>query len=756
MDEQQNGAESERRDIGGKKGGDHRYGKDSDQRHGKDSRKGGKADRQKGGGREVGGETRGKAKDGQSWVQKKGTNNKQRGGGAGEGTADQVLNGGALLSLLKANPPSVTRYSREELLSIGQLPASKVKPASLNSIVDKENLSSPLLVRPKVDKADRPPRNREGEKEEYHEEANGTQRHWQQRGDEEDDQERRRGRNRWSEEREQGRGQRWKDGHYEDDRALGGYHHHQEQDYHHYREDEWKMPSAPSGGKAEEWDMPDANDTGDLMDFTLGDIRKAEKAINKGMAMSDYKASLRAGNMPAPAELASSEERQDRDGSLGGAGFFVEEDEDISRTSRGFGKWFGRTQDNSLEGEDDADDLWDMPATAPSGGLAAPTSMGMSQGLGSVLPTAIESKASPASPSQEPEQRPPELHLPRSPEAHPMASSIERLLEESPTARREVDSPKDEMGKSILSMLGRSEPANGEASMVEDPSKQGKLTVSELFHLAQGKELPPIPRDLVNSRSQDEASAGDESDQQKMQRQAYNMAQVAMWMNAAKAGQPQMPPGNRYPGYQPTAQYGSIPPPAFGLSRQGGSNSVGGRGTAQDLYQAQAEAYAQMMGAGRGAFPMNSTARGGKGAQASWTSPMGAGYPYPRGQNYSAQSPYGAYAPHDYSHLSSGVGGYDGGNAQAYGSQAAAMHLHSMYSGGLGATPEGQAAVAGRSVAKSANEKGNIRNSHLTQASSLSAPLAGVTSGTGVLDGTGSPKLGARDAIEEESGCSQS
>lgn len=731
MDEQQDVAESDYAKGSGKKGGDYRY-------YGKDSRKGGKAKEKRDGNWEAQGRRAESKKE--AWKERRGKqqerfdseSNKLHGGNA-EGTADQVLNGGHLLSMLKANPPSVTRYSREELLSIGQLPASKVKPAPLDWIIDKENHSSPLLVRPKVDKVDRPSRNRESEKDQYSADANGTQRHWPQRGEEADDPERQRGRNRWSEDR----GQRWKDGYYEDDRALSG--HHQQQQYHSYS-DEWQMPSASSGARADarsdDWDMPDANDTGDLMDFTLGDIRKAEKAINKGMAMSDYKASFRAGHLPVGVveELGVGKDAQDRSVDPGADVFFAEEeeDEDVSRASRGFGKWFGKPLDKcSSEVDKKAGDLWDMPTIAPSGGLAAlPSSTGLSQG--SILPPG--STPSPASTSQHPQQRvpPSELPLPRSPGVHPVASSIEKLLDEADSPKDDSSDSSNQLGKSILSMLGRTELASGEGSIAEDPAKQAKLTVSELFHLAQGKELPPIPP--TNNNTKDEGNSSEETDQHQQQRQY--MAQMAMWMNAVKAGQPQ-----RY-----------NVPHAFGVSRPspGGPNPIGGRGASQDLYsQAHAaEAYAQALRAGRGVFPMNGNGREGKGSQASWASQVSAGYPYSRGQNYSSPSQYGAYAPHDYSHLSSGIGGYDVGNAQA------ALQLHSMYSGSLGAAAEGQAAVAARSVARPPVEKANSRSTHLTQASAL-APRSGATAGMGGLDSSGACSE-AQDANEEDSGCSQS
>lgn len=66
---------------------------------------------------------------------------------------DKGLNGGALLSMLKANAPKIVRYTKEELLSIGQLPASRSRPQELCPLIDKSNLQSPLLIRAKAEKA---------------------------------------------------------------------------------------------------------------------------------------------------------------------------------------------------------------------------------------------------------------------------------------------------------------------------------------------------------------------------------------------------------------------------------------------------------------------------------------------------------------------------------------------------------------------------------------------------------------------------
>jgi len=59
---------------------------------------------------------------------------------------EEVLNGNALLSMLKSNPPKVTKYTKGELLSIARLPASSIRPPNLDPMIDKENKNSQLVV----------------------------------------------------------------------------------------------------------------------------------------------------------------------------------------------------------------------------------------------------------------------------------------------------------------------------------------------------------------------------------------------------------------------------------------------------------------------------------------------------------------------------------------------------------------------------------------------------------------------------------
>jgi len=715
-----------------------------------------------------------------------GGNDASGGDGRQRGNAEnaEALNGGALLSLLKSHTPSVRRYTREELFSIGQLAASKVKPDMLSEIIDKENAASPLLVRPKV-----PRRNREGEEEDYDEEAAAGRRERRQRArrgdleeEEEEEVDRRRTR-RWDQ-REQDRG--WKQ---EEQQPKGkgfgkgkGYDEDGYGDGAGYRqyEDQWTAPPVKSS-RGDEWEMPDVSESqnASLMDFTLGDIRKAERSINKGMSMSDYIKNTRADQHHAAASKpsrpveetrgSSGKDRSGKDSSLNSSsGFFVEEDEDVAQASRGFGKWFGRGVETGGKGMDDsneeeADDLWDMPDMQATGPLA---------GLPPGMLQAGLSKPSPSSSSQNRAE-------PRSPEAHPYGlSSIERLLEESPSSKRDVDGRpgEDDSGpiapdKSILSMLGRPEgerDAQGSNAAAADQAKQGKLSVAELFHLAQGKELPSMPK--ATSLQKDD---GDESAKQKMQ-----ALEAMMWQQMQAAAKAGMPSGSRFPGLVPTPPYGAVPPNVntFGLKGPGvaGAAAMMGRGTTQEQLYAQAQAaqaaQAALLGAGRGGFPAGG--RGAKGAQASWPS-VGAGYPFPGSRGYGSQG-YGGYPAADF--LSRGAGGFDGSSAQGFNAQAAAMQ--GMYNG-IGASegtwgaaksstpsPEKAAIRAPASQVAQASPwtdsaNANVAGAGLVQASALIGTIA--TAGVPGLvtpasvDGGGTAAVGlGQEEDKDDAGCSQS
>lgn len=95
---------------------------------------------------EARGRGRGRGKGGRRGPPAEGTAD-EKGYTSTEDTADEVRSGAALLSMLKANPPKVTRYTKGELLSIARLPASNVKPPDLSPLIDKENKDSHLLIR---------------------------------------------------------------------------------------------------------------------------------------------------------------------------------------------------------------------------------------------------------------------------------------------------------------------------------------------------------------------------------------------------------------------------------------------------------------------------------------------------------------------------------------------------------------------------------------------------------------------------------
>merc|ERR1719329_1532590 len=180
------------------------------------------------------------------------------------------------------------------------------------------------------------------------------------------------------------------------------------------REDD-AMPSMAEGPERpvqdraiSDWDMPDDGDAAkfNIEDFTLGDIRQAEKAISKGVSLSEYKSSLHA-ERATKGDTASEDvdlshaleaqplfkgEAEDPfrvDPDSGSPVFFFEEEreenEDSSDfslgpqgASRGFGKWFrqpcdkpdtshgGRygQREEGIDGEEDEEDLWDMPASS--------------------------------------------------------------------------------------------------------------------------------------------------------------------------------------------------------------------------------------------------------------------------------------------------------------------------------------------------------------------------------------------------------
>eukprot|EP00747_Dinoflagellata_sp_TGD_P210101 gnl/TRDRNA2_/TRDRNA2_83426_c0_seq1.p1 gnl/TRDRNA2_/TRDRNA2_83426_c0~~gnl/TRDRNA2_/TRDRNA2_83426_c0_seq1.p1 ORF type:complete len:631 (-),score=157.06 gnl/TRDRNA2_/TRDRNA2_83426_c0_seq1:53-1945(-) len=453
-----------------------------------------------------------------TWKERRGKQDKSKVSDESKETRGEnapALNGGTLLSMLKANMPSVRRYTRQELLSIGQLPASRVKPPTLDEIIDKDNAESPLLLKARMEKALR---------------GKGLGEDWD--GYEQEGAKERRGRpnNRSRHERDDS-----------DDEDV-------------------RRPEQETLDDA--WDMPNPNLKGSLDDFCLGDIRQAEKSINQGMSMADYKASLQksgAGRKPGGPQPSA---QRPEDPFSAEKSVFIDENEDDMRGPRGHRKWFGK---------------------GPGDNAAAPDSFGAA--------TAKASAPEPAKPSA------------------PLAGT-------------------------------------GDATE--------KLSVAELFNLAQGKEMPPLPQ-----KGGADSGLADQTAEWKMQMQqdVLKMASQFMWASAAKAGQPSVPP---HPG-------------SFGHA--GGRPSSAQAAQAVHAAQVQAqmqlyqEAYMQaMMGMGRGGFPVNG------GGQAPWMGglPMGSGYPFgPRGPAAYGQQPMGAYPPHDFSHSQANHIGTAGQNPGLSGARSA-------------------------------------------------------------------------------------
>mmetsp|Transcript_54539 Transcript_54539/g.100945 ORF Transcript_54539/g.100945 Transcript_54539/m.100945 type:complete len:454 (+) Transcript_54539:190-1551(+) len=234
-------------------------------------------------------------------------------GRPGEEENNQViLDGGHLLSLLKANPPSSKKYTREELLSIKHLSASKVKPPKLNPMIDRENFASPLVLKGKFDlEEDGAAASR---RENYH---NKDRRPQHEPAILEDN-------GRRAPRKPEGLNGTMVAGGsvasaaapsaLQNGTGRGGGRGRETQGWgpadHAAADARLPRPNRqPNKLDMPEWDMPDPNAkiTMNLSDYTLGDIHQV-------------------------------------DGGLGG-GFFVDEDdeeEDVTQASRGFGKWFGR------------------------------------------------------------------------------------------------------------------------------------------------------------------------------------------------------------------------------------------------------------------------------------------------------------------------------------------------------------------------------------------------------------------------------
>mmetsp|Transcript_70129 Transcript_70129/g.168101 ORF Transcript_70129/g.168101 Transcript_70129/m.168101 type:complete len:479 (-) Transcript_70129:100-1536(-) len=300
----------------------------------------------------------------------------------------QVPDGSFLLSLLKANPPAATKYTREELFSIKHLQASHVKPSKLNPMIDRENITSPLVLKGKFD---------------LEEDGIGVSRrdHHRDRRPREE-MEDRRGLRKGMDGMNgtvglggsvpsaaapsalQGTNGRNGGGRGRDMHGWGPADH---------AAADARLPRPARNPKMDtpEWDMPDPNVqcTMNLSDYTLGDIRQAEGSAGGGAGGG---------------------------GGSGGGGFFVDEsddEEDVTQASRAFGKWFNKAPTPS-GGAAEAADTFSMAGNSrgASSAAAAPASAAPAAAAAAVPAAQPSAAAAPAThpgaayPGQWPSQSP--------------------------------------------------------------------------------------------------------------------------------------------------------------------------------------------------------------------------------------------------------------------------------------------------------------------------------------------------------------
>lgn len=464
----------------------------------------------------------------------------------------QALPTGDLLSMLKSKTSK--RYSREELLAISQLAPSRVKPPLLNSLIDSANKESPLLFRGKSDKSGR----RRGDDEDEAEEENGSRRdrrkdRARRDSDDEDEASQRKGPvqpGRWD--------QRWKD---------------EGSSHARYEEAEAEHTALwAQGGEAPEWDMPDVatGNQGDLADFTMGDIRQAERSLKQGMSLKDYKASLKPGSSEAATGhqaaqrgdpvAAPAQAQLEAEGS-----FFADDDEGEAddaggiEQSRGFGKWFSSRPQADLEVEEtieEADeeaeeDLWDMPTRPAVNSVSSASSAPAGKLGGPALPGSVQSQ--PVAPGMQPvsSQQPQPAQaglqpLRREAPSRPAAAGLVRRADPQEVLRQEESlSTTNSAGRSILSMLGRNN-AGGDFAQAADPStngqdNKGKLSVAELFQIAKGKDVPPMPMPIPPSPQRREV------EEERARQEALHSMQL-MWGQGGPG--PGLPHSGRYMGFQ--------------------------------------------------------------------------------------------------------------------------------------------------------------------------------------------------------------
>jgi len=301
-------------------------------------------------------------------------------------------------------------------------------------------------------------------------------------------------------------------------------------------------------------------------------------------------------------------------------------------------------------------------------------------------------------------------------------------------------------GRSILSMLGRSDlvglsndsrpteapPAAAPASASPGQERHGKLSVAELFNLAQGKDLPPLPNNANAEARNAERHAQQEAS--KMPQLMWLAAQQQQqWQHHQQQQQSQLQAAGRHPGSVPSAH-------AVGASSggYGGAFAVAG----DNLFQ---EAYTQaMLGFGQGVHPV-----AGATAMATVT---GASRIGPEGERGSFEGQQGS---HRWSPQPMASGCSRSANPWGYEPQQS-------YRLPFGPTgPVGPGGCLGQPPVGGQAPLGGLWAQAATSSASTHAPASGLGAGTWPsvgthLDATQATHEATHEAVEDESGCSQS
>eukprot|EP00927_Polykrikos_kofoidii_P013452 TRINITY_DN15865_c1_g1_i1.p1 TRINITY_DN15865_c1_g1~~TRINITY_DN15865_c1_g1_i1.p1 ORF type:complete len:828 (-),score=133.92 TRINITY_DN15865_c1_g1_i1:868-3351(-) len=664
------------------------------------------------------------------------------------------LSGGALLSMLKVASPAVIRYTRDELLSISKLPASKVKP-KLHVTIDGENTNSPLLIKTKP------------EKDDFEEEGVGAGGGCRTGG---------------------GFGDGPSGCSVRDSTCGGGYGFESG-----YGAGDWKaQPETAKHSEAQpewatdsQWDMPDVSiKQGCLNEFTLGDIREAERSLSLGMSMSDYKASLRAAGGPNggrggggrddganrdvmnavmrsnPAETLGLKVKDDFFNNDNGHSprVFVDEDEDLSCPSRGFGARLARRTGGAKQDH------------VPLGKVSRDQSVGNE----AFPPFAKHDSSSSARPSDVfgADRDKPSNHQQQGiAVAGDSGSKTDVGASDGGASNR--------AGRSILTMLGRKTdtvpssiepPSVGSATdLTQQPDLAGrsalagvhgatstaveaKLSVEALFNFAEGKDMPPIP---AAPRVPHEEGI----DTDKTQRDMVQMASQLMWA-AAKAKQPPAQLAGMFRGCNlPSSPYGTMPSP-FGLAGGGPSPTMLGREHAAAFHEAYTQAIlsfgkAASLPAGRDGGKANQGPPGTTRATATaasasvpWASPAAPGYPLAPSTTAYGPPSYGQFPNvRDYGHMPRG-GTYDVGSEKGASPQAAPVGLQGVY--GISTSLAPQPSWGAPGVGRLPGKAGISPKSHGSGTTILSQSAAAAAPADGGADSVD------EDADGDDAGCSQS